>query len=257
MTKILIKKQLMEVFSWIYQDKKTGKNRDKKGLLLYVFFYVFLFGFLAVIFYNMAASLCGPLVEDGFGWLYIALMGIVGMSLGVFGSVFNTYSGLYMSKDNDLLLSMPVPVRTILIARLAGVYLLGLMYSAVVIVPAVIVYWVVAKCTVLNVIGSILLIVIISLIVLILSCILGWCVAKISRKLKNKSFITVLASLLFFAAYYFVFFKAQEVINKIMVNAVVYGENVKNKAYPVYMFGRRSEERRVGKECRSRWSPYH
>ena len=22
-------------------------------------------------------------------------------------------------------------------------------------------------------------------------------------------------------------------------------------------FGRRSEERRVGKECRSRWSPYH
>ena len=23
------------------------------------------------------------------------------------------------------------------------------------------------------------------------------------------------------------------------------------------MFGERSEERRVGKECRSRWSPYH
>ena len=28
-----------------------------------------------------------------------------------------------------------------------------------------------------------------------------------------------------------------------------YGEEVK--------FGGRSEERRVGKECRSRWSPYH
>ena len=25
----------------------------------------------------------------------------------------------------------------------------------------------------------------------------------------------------------------------------------------LYSFGRRSEERRVGKECRSRWSPYH
>src|SRR2546430_17159104 len=24
-----------------------------------------------------------------------------------------------------------------------------------------------------------------------------------------------------------------------------------------YFLGRRSEERRVGKECRSRWSPYH
>ena len=26
---------------------------------------------------------------------------------------------------------------------------------------------------------------------------------------------------------------------------------------PAYLFYRRSEERRVGKECRSRWSPYH
>ena len=25
----------------------------------------------------------------------------------------------------------------------------------------------------------------------------------------------------------------------------------------VHGFGERSEERRVGKECRSRWSPYH
>ena len=27
--------------------------------------------------------------------------------------------------------------------------------------------------------------------------------------------------------------------------------------WPVVGRGRRSEERRVGKECRSRWSPYH
>ena len=26
---------------------------------------------------------------------------------------------------------------------------------------------------------------------------------------------------------------------------------------PLYLTRRRSEERRVGKECRSRWSPYH
>ena len=25
----------------------------------------------------------------------------------------------------------------------------------------------------------------------------------------------------------------------------------------VVVYGRRSEERRIGKECRSRWSPYH
>src|SRR5574339_92299 len=33
---------------------------------------------------------------------------------------------------------------------------------------------------------------------------------------------------------------------------------VKAMVFPVVMYGcERSEERRVGKECRSRWSPYH
>ena len=30
-----------------------------------------------------------------------------------------------------------------------------------------------------------------------------------------------------------------------------------NPQYSVLFLERRSEERRVGKECRSRWSPYH
>ena len=29
------------------------------------------------------------------------------------------------------------------------------------------------------------------------------------------------------------------------------------QAKKAYAIGERSEERRVGKECRSRWSPYH
>ena len=29
------------------------------------------------------------------------------------------------------------------------------------------------------------------------------------------------------------------------------------KMFPGYVLVKRSEERRVGKECRSRWSPYH
>ena len=35
-------------------------------------------------------------------------------------------------------------------------------------------------------------------------------------------------------------------------------EAIREDAYKLYGFyDRRSEERRVGKECRSRWSPYH
>ena len=36
-----------------------------------------------------------------------------------------------------------------------------------------------------------------------------------------------------------------------------YPMKASNTASPVVVNGVRSEERRVGKECRSRWSPYH
>ena len=34
-------------------------------------------------------------------------------------------------------------------------------------------------------------------------------------------------------------------------------EKLLNTKKSIYVYGARSEERRVGKECRSRWSPYH
>ena len=48
--------------------------------------------------------------------------------------------------------------------------------------------------------------------------------AKISLKLKNKSVITVFVSIMFLAAYYFVYFKAQSLISELIANAAVYGE---------------------------------
>ena len=72
---------------------------------------------------------------------------------------------------------------------------------------------------------------------LTLSCALGWVVAKVSRKLKHKSFITVIVSLAGLAIYYFFVFKAQTAIEQLVANAAVYGEKIKGAAHPLYVFG--------------------
>ena len=95
MTKALLKKQMREVFAWVYRNRKTGQNRSGKGLVGYILLYLVLFAYLGYLFYIMGDALCAPLTEAGFGWLYMALMGLVGVALGVFGSVFNTYTSLY------------------------------------------------------------------------------------------------------------------------------------------------------------------
>ena len=46
--------------------------------------------------------------------------------------------------------------------------------------------------------------------------------------------------------------KQQELANKIGINMQSLSKIERGVNYPT-----RSEERRVGKECRSRWSPYH
>lgn len=241
MTKALLKKQMLEVFAWIYKDKKTGKNRSKNGIIGYIVLYIFIFGFLGIIFYNVASLLCEPLTQAGLGWLFFAIMGLVSVALGVFGSVFNTFSSLYLAKDNDMLLAMPVPPSSILVSRLAGVYVMGLMYELIVMIPTLIVYFIFSQPNAAGVIFSILIPLILSVVVLTLSCILGWVVAKISTKIKHKNIITVVLSLIFLAIYYYVYAKAYSMLQVILENPEVTGNKVKSILYPFYHMGLASQ----------------
>ncbi|MGN0570048.1 MAG: hypothetical protein ACI4N4_06035 [Candidatus Fimenecus sp.] len=241
MTKTLLKKQLMEVFSWLYKDKKSGKNRTKGGVIGFAVLYLLLFGMLGSIFYTTANMLCAPLCEIGFGWLYFALMGLIAVALGVFGSVFNTYTSLYQAKDNDLLLSLPVPPAKILLARLAGVFAIGLMYELIVMIPTVLVWLLNAKITVAGALFSLLAPFILSLFVLTLSCILGFAVAVVSSKLKRKNIITVILSLAFLAAYYYLYAQAYKMLELILANPQKIADGVKNALYPFYCMGRAAE----------------
>lgn len=239
MLKVLVKKQLTEVFKSYFFDAKKNKMRSKGAIVAwFVFFIVIVVGMLGGIFTSLSMSLCPGLTDAGMDWLYFLLMSGISSCLGVFGSVFNTYSGLYLSKDNDLLLSMPIPVRTIITARLLNVYLMGTMYSSAVLLPALIVYWITAGATVLRVLCGIVLLLGVTTFVLLLSCLLGWVVAKISLRLKNKSYITALLSLVFFGAYYVVYFRANMFIQTLVLNAQTVGAKIRGAAYVLYLFGR-------------------
>lgn len=242
MLKTLLHKQMMEIFRSYFYDAKKNRQRSKASTAMFIVLFAFLMvGVLGAIFTYLSLSMCRPLADAGMGWLYFTLMGLVSILLGAFGSIFNTYASLYKAKDNDLLLSLPIPTSCIMISRLLTVYLMGLMYSGVVILPAIIVYWCKVSVSFGAIAGSLVLLVCISLIVLILSCSLGWVVAKISLKLKNKSFATVLLSLVFIGVYYLFYFKAQTLLQELLLNAAVYGAKIRGAAYPLYLLGRMGE----------------
>ncbi len=238
MYKILFKKQLFELFrSWFF-DAKKNKARSKSGTLLMALLFVALIGGVvggSIAF--VAVSVCEPLASAGVQWMYFDLFAMIAVALGMFGSVLNTFSELYLAKDNDLLLSMPIPVSTVVASRVSVTFIMGTVYSAVAFLPAVIVYQLVMGFDIAALVGGLFMQLEISFIVWASACLLGLVVAKISLKVKNSSFAGVAASIIFIGLYYYVYFKAEVIIRDLVANAAVYGAKIKGSAYFLYSWG--------------------
>ena len=237
MWKALLRKQFLELNQTYFQDKKKGKRRSKGGTIGFIALMAFAFLLLAAVFLGVGSLLVEGLCGMGLDWLYFAMMGLIALLLGVFGDVFNTYAGLYHAKDNELLLSMPVPPIRLLLVRLIGVYAMGLLYSGIVWIPAMVAYWIWGNPTVMSVILPILLLFVMGFFVLVLTCALGYVVALIASRLKNRSVVTVGLSLLFIAAYYWFYFRASEYLQQLLIHAEELSGKMQTKVWPLYQFG--------------------
>ena len=240
MLKALFEKQFLELNTFYFQDKKTGALRSKGKIAATIALYVLLLVFLASAFFVMCQSFA-PLLYTDSPWLYYSLTGMTALLMGVLGSVFNTYAGLYHAKDNELLLSMPVPPSYILLVRIFGVALMALMFESIVFIPAIVVRFLAGGVTAAGAIFSILLFFVIMVVIVVLTCFLGWIVALLASKFKNRSFLTVIFALVFFAAYYYFFSQSYTIIENLMLNSEAVGETVKTWMYPFYLMGMAGE----------------
>lgn len=238
MFKALFKKQMTETWAFLVHNVKTGKRRTKANQIGYAFLMLLVTVMMFFIFATVTILMCEPLVSVGLDWFFMFIMCILAIFMGVFGSVFNTYSTVYLAKDNEQLLSMPIPSWMILVVRIAGVYVMGLYYELMVMVPTIFVYAVEGNAGVGKIVTSILLAFAISILTMILSCALGGVVAWISVHLKNKSFVTVLISLVGIAIYYYVCGNAMAFIEDIAVFGQENAEKIKNSAAYFYYMGK-------------------
>lgn len=243
MLKTLLKKELQQIwFQGFLRGGKTGRNGKKRSgkgtAVLWTVLVVYLVAIFAFMAWMAGKQLFGM---PGLDWLYYMLMGGAAILFGALGSVFTTYASLYLAKDNDQLLSLPIPVQHIILSRLMGVYLMGLFYSAAIAIPAAVVGLIQCGFSLPRLIGGLVWVLLISLIVLCLSTLLGWVVARISVKLKNRSFIIALLSLLFLGLYYVVYFRMMKRLPELISGVIQFGEDIRDTANPLYVFGRTGE----------------
>ena len=242
MLKVLIKKQVSETLYRSFRRRnpnRSGKSGGKGKLSGKSTMIIMIVAalYLVAMFTFFSVGLCQKLMAVELDWLYYLICSGAAIIFGTFGSVFSTSFTLYMAKDNDLLLSMPIPIRDVIISRLFSVYIMSLLYSGLITIPSVVVGLILGGFSFSRLLGGLILVALISLIVTGLSCLLGWVVAKLSQRLKNRSFLTVLIALLFFGLYYYVYFRIMDRVQDLLEAMIRIGGEIRSSAYFLYIFG--------------------
>ena len=237
MFKLLLKKHLLEIGSFFVKNRKTGKKQSPGKVILFVSLWLLIAFSLFMAGLGISTLFGKTFFPIGLDWFYFIMMGLLTVFMGLFGSVFLTFSMLYKAKDNDLLLSMPINTKTILGVKVFITFLLSLVFSVIFYAPTLICYYTNADQTASGVICSLLMFFVLGLISSAFCCVLGYIIALISNRLRNKTFVTVIISLLFFFGYYYVYFRINKYLAYIVKNGEIFAQNIKGKAKLVYQFG--------------------
>lgn len=166
---------------------KKGNGKKTSGGWL-VFLMLFFVVCMEILMFVVFAELV-PLCEMGLTWLYFAMAGTAALALSMLGSVFMTQAQLYDVKDNERLLSMPIPPKYILLTRIAMLFTTTAGYTLAVLLPAFGIYAFSYGASATMIIGWLFTFVALSLISQSVCCALGWVLHKLLSRLRNKAVV--------------------------------------------------------------------
>ncbi len=236
MFKALLGKQMGELLTYFFAGKK-GKTRSTGKTVGVILLAIFVIGVLAVMFAGTSLSLCVPLCQSGLDWLYFTIMGGLSFLLGVVGSIFTAYTGIFVAKDNELLLSMPIKPKLIVFVRMLSLYIISFVFDALVLLPAGLIYFIFGSPSIATFITYPVTVLLLPMLSLTVSCILGWVVALIAPRVKNKNLVTMVISVLFMGAYFVLCFGMGDYLEQLILNISSIANVIKGNAYILYLFG--------------------
>ncbi len=239
MIRALVRIRFRGMLSGFVAQSGSKKKPGVGKILLIAVLFLYLLGVLAFAvgftFYNLAQ----PYHALGLDWLYFAMAGLMGLGFSVLGSVFTTQNQIYDAKDNDMLLAMPIPTWAILLSRILPLLALNLLFSGIVMIPAVVVYAVVIGTTVGQLLLQGIAWLAVTLLAQAIACMLGWLLHLLLSKM-NKSLASMLYMVVFLAVYFTVYSQAGKILNQMAENGGAIAAALQTWAWPLYAMGQGS-----------------
>ena len=234
----LIRLRLKGMFSRSAGGGKNGKRKGGKGmaiLLAVVFLYcAIVFGFL---FYQMFGAMAESLYGTPYDWYFFAMVGLFSFALSFFFTAFTAKSELFEAKDNELLLSMPIKPRLILMSRMATLLLMEYLFALLVLIPAGLAWFMTAGVQTAQLVLYIVCSLLFPLLSAAIACLFGWLLALLTSRVRNKTFITMFFSLAFMGCYFYFYMNAQKYITALLENHAAIAEGMRGWGALFCLFG--------------------
>ncbi len=217
----------------------TGARKKKSGKAFGIFIGILML-YVVVVFTAMFAMLaweiCEPFHLSHIDWFYFTLFSMLAFCLMFFMSIFATYSQLYEAKDNELLLSMPIPTHYILASRMASLLVMNYGMELIVLAPAAVVYGIRVGYSSVGLLSLLLVALALPFFALAISSIFGFLIALVVSRVRNKSVVSMVMSLAFIFAYLYLYTKMFNYVSVLISDGAQIAEVV-SPILPLYMLG--------------------
>ena len=206
MLKLLIKTRLLALLDSLSQMGNRGKNKKKSlvsvALLTLLLGLVILVsvGFMFWGYCELFANMLGA------PWAFWVLAIVYAALLCIIGSIFTVKTQIFESKDNELLLSMPIPQRYVFISRMLVLLIVNMAFETVVLLPCLVIYCIMVGLTFSGAVGFIFVFLLLPFLTLTVSTIIGWIISEIASRVRHKNIVTVTLFLIFFGGYFYMSF---------------------------------------------------
>jgi len=179
------------------KKKTTSKGAKIALLCLFAFLALYIVGAMFLMFFGLTLMPFG----EGYKHAPLTLALLIALSLTLFGSIFPTKTQIFDSKDNELLLSMPIEPKYIFLSRLFFLLLVNYALEAIIMIPAIVSYSINIGFSFVGGLITFVIFLAIPFFTLAVSSLIAWIVSLIASRLKNKTPVTVLLFVIFFGAY--------------------------------------------------------
>ncbi len=176
------------------------------------------------------------LQKANLSYLLLVLALVIPVVLTLVEGIYKSQGILFDSKDNDLLFSLPIDKKTIILVRLIKMYIFQLLYSLLFILPAYFIYIYFERPNIYFYFISTIMIFLLPIIPTVVSSMIGYLIKRISVKFKLKKLAQIVITFTFFFAIYYLSLNINKWGEYIVKNALDIKQMISSIYYPIGIY---------------------